>query len=557
MRSRHIPWHYLLIFLLALALRLTLLGAPPLSDPEAVWALQSHRIAGGERILLGSQVAYVSLTASLFYIFDSTDFLARLVPALTGAALAWLPYTFRRRLKPTPGLLLSIFLALDPGLVALSRQAGSPILALTFALFTWAFWDDHRPRLAGFFAGLALLSGPALWPGLLGLGLAWVIQRAWMPSKPSGDRPALPPVNWKLALAYAGGVILFIGSLFLLAPSGLTAWLSGLPGYLRGWWQASGVPAWRLLLALLAYQPLAVLLALMGILRAWLNGHKRSRRLSLWLLSALLLALVYPSRQVGDLAWALVPLWGLTALELARRLQVPEENRLETWSVAALTAVILGFAWLNLLSLAQLAWPSSEAAARLGLFGGALLLIAISLLLVGMGWSASTAKYGGLYGLFIILGIYTLGAAWGTSGLRTPAGIELWDPAPRPVQARLLNQTVTEISEWSSGDDHAQAVTIAGMNSPAMEWLLRRNPLEVVALLDPVVAPPMVISRPVDELKQPAVYRGQDFRWEQNVSWESVDAFGWLHWLAFRSLPMQSGGLVLWVRDDLFLDRSR
>ncbi len=565
MRSRHVLWHYLVIFLAALALRFVLLGQLPLSDPEAAWALQAHRLAAGERPLLGTQVAYVSLTASLFYVFESTNFLARFVPALAGSLLAWLPYAFRRRLKPIPGLLLSVFLAFDPGLVALSRQAGSPILGLTFALFMWACWDDNRTHLAGLFAGLALLSGPALWPGLLGLGLTWLLYRVFQPSparRPVVETDAPPPAApglraWKTVLAWAGGAILAFGSLFLLAPSGLTGWMGGISEYLRGWWQPSGVSAWRLLAALLVYEPLALVLALVGILRAWLQGYKRSRWLSLWLLNALLLALLYPARQVADLAWALIPLWGLAALELARHLRVPKEERLETLGVGVLTATVLGFAWLDLLSTARMAWPSPEATTRLVLFGGSFLLIIISLLLVGMGWSAATAKLGGLYGLLLVLGIYTLGAAWGTGGLRTPKGAELWDPAPRPIQAGLLVQTVDEISEWSTGADTAQPVTVVGVESPALEWLLRGRPLEVMTVLDPALTPPLVITRPTTSLAQPVVYRGQDFGWDQAVNWENMNAFTWLRWLALRDTPAEGSNLLLWARDDLFLDRSQ
>lgn len=557
MRSTHTPWRYLIVFVIALALRLTLLGEPPLNDQEAVWALQAHRLAAGKAPLVGAQTAYVNLTAALFFVFESSDFLARFVPALAGAALTWLPYAFRRRLKPIPGLLLSIFLALDPGLVALSRQAGSPILALTFALFAWACWDNYRPRLAGLFAGLALLSGPALWPGLLGLGLAWVMQRAWMPSNPARPKTTPSLVGWRSALVCAGGVMFFVGSLFLLSPSGLTAWLSGLPDYLRGWWTSSDVPAWRLLLALVAYQPPALLLALIALLRGWQQGNKRPRRLSLWLLSALLLALLYPSRQVSDLEWTLIPLWGLAALEMARHLRVPRENRLEVWGVAVLITVVLGFAWLNMLSLARLTWPSPEATARLWLFFGALLLIAISLILVGLGWSFTAAKYGGLYGLLIILGIYTLGAAWGATGLRTPHGMELWDAVQRPVQARLLAQTVGETSEWSAGDAHTQQVTIVGIDSPAMQWLLRRNPLETTTLLDPTASPPMLITSSLAELNLPAVYRGQDFAWKRSIWWNDMDVFAWLRWLTMRTMPEQTEDVILWVRDDLFVDRSQ
>src|SRR5258708_24048829 len=167
---------YLLALLIALRVRLLQLGALPLTDLEAKWALQAYAVAQGSPPALGSQTAYILPTALAFFLAGfSTNFLARLIPALVGSALVMVPYLFRGRLKPQPSLLLAFFLALDPGLVALSRQAGSSILAVTFALLAWGSWEHTKPRPAGIFAGLALLSGPALSEGLLGLGLTCAI----------------------------------------------------------------------------------------------------------------------------------------------------------------------------------------------------------------------------------------------------------------------------------------------------------------------------------------------------------------------------------------------
>ncbi len=132
-RFRYEPALYCLAFILALALRLAKLGASPLSDIEAKWALQALGVAQGTQPALGSQPAYILLTTLLFYgLGAGTNFLARLVPALTGSALVLVPGLFQHRLKPRPAVLLAFLLAVEPGLVALSRQAGSGILAVTF-----------------------------------------------------------------------------------------------------------------------------------------------------------------------------------------------------------------------------------------------------------------------------------------------------------------------------------------------------------------------------------------------------------------------------------------
>ena len=73
--------------------------------------------------------------------------------------------------------MLAFWLAVDPGLVIVSRQVNGPMMALSFSLLALGLWHAHRTAWAGIFAGLALLSGPAFWQGALGLGSAWLFYR--------------------------------------------------------------------------------------------------------------------------------------------------------------------------------------------------------------------------------------------------------------------------------------------------------------------------------------------------------------------------------------------
>ncbi len=576
---------YVIAFILAAALRFIQLGALPLSDTEASWALQALHVAQGTRPLLGSQPIYILPTSLLFFLFGDSNFLARFFPALTGSALILVPYLFRERLKPVPGLLLAFFLALDPGLVSLSRQAGSLMSALTFVLLAIAFWWHERPRAAGIFAGLALLSGPSVWAGLLGLGLAWVLRRTMERSpatakeeeqddnKEAGQGTvSLRREDLKVALTFGGVTILLGGTMFLLSPNGLSAWLDALPVYLAGWARPSGVPGSRLLFSLVAYQPLAVSFGLVAIVRGWRLGRKRYVRLSLWLLMALLVATLYPARQVGDLAWALVPLWALTALELSNHLHIFPEERREVAGMAFLVLILLFFAWLdyagialdprnpvnvttNAIQIGGKVLFESLPPTRYILLVSVLLLLLVSVLMVALGWSARTARLGSVWGLTIALGIYGLGMAWGATGLRTPDGWELWWPGKQPAQAELLLATVNEQSEWSTGDMLSQDVTVLGIDSPALEWLLRGRTVQMVPALDLQETPAIMISSSgIENPNLPIAYRGQDFTWRREPSWGVLTVYEWIKWSVFREMPYDSETVILWVRNDLFID---
>ncbi len=172
---KHEGWLYLLAFLLALGLRLIQLGAMPFTDAEAAPALQALHIAQGLKPTLSPHPFYILSTSILFFLYGGgTDFLGRLMPALVGSSLVFAPLLFDR-IKPRPGLILAFFIALDPGLTSLSRQAASSIFAVTFLIFAWGFFSKNKPGLAGFFAALALLSGASIWAGLLSLGITWAI----------------------------------------------------------------------------------------------------------------------------------------------------------------------------------------------------------------------------------------------------------------------------------------------------------------------------------------------------------------------------------------------
>ena len=76
--------------------------------------------------------------------------------------------------------------------------------------------------------------------------------------------------------------------------------------------------------------------------------------LSLWVLVGLLVTMLYPARQEADLAWILIPLWGLAALELPRylpgreSLPARQSTRLVAAGLAALLCILAVVVWVNL-----------------------------------------------------------------------------------------------------------------------------------------------------------------------------------------------------------------
>ena len=306
-------------------------------------------------------------------------------------------------------------------------------------------------------------------------------------------------------------------------------------------------------------------LAILSLIRGYRTRSRRILRLSVWLGVALLLAIFY--RQTSGLVWVIIPLLTLSALELARAFNIFAEERVEVGVVVLALTILLVYIWFDI-SKIGLDPHGQLSATTLPLFGrniqiggapyivllGAVLIIILCISFVAFGWSARTAWLGTTWAFVLALGIYTLAVAWGASGLRSPNGVEFWRTNQPPVQADLLLATVDDVSEFSVGHARSQPVTIMGIDSPALEWMLRDRLAETASTLDPQGAPPIVITPLMDDPGLPAAYRGQDFTWRQTPQWDVIKAPDWIRWLVYRQLPAENETIILWARDDLFPD---
>ena len=496
---------YAVALVFAFGLRFLNLGTLPLSDFEATWALQALHVIQGLHPALGPNPAYVHLTSIFFFIFGATNFLARFWPALAGTALVLAPWFLRGRIGRIPALVLAFGLAIDPGLVAMSHLAGGPMLAVAFLVFTGLMWLEGHRAWAGLFAGLALLSGPSVWFGLFGLALAWALvtlldRKAPNPEggmdgidhsdaiegvppdetpdvpqpAPSGkEKRAFPPERYASSLAWGLGTLLALGSLVLLSPMGLTAFVNSFVEFLRGWWTLSDTQIWQPLLALPAYEILPLGFGIAAAVRGILKRDAISIRLAIWALVALILALIYPGKQTTDLGWALLPLWALAAIELGHHFDFAGRNLWEIAGVLALVSSLLVFGWLNLAGVTTMALDNQDARMRLSLLIAVVVLIVLSLLLVRTGWSGATARLGGVWSAVLTLTAFTLAMSTGAAGVREPLTLELWPPEPRTGRVDILLNVANQISDLNAGYAAQLPLTILGVDSPALHWLFR------------------------------------------------------------------------------------
>ncbi len=598
---------YGLALILAVCLRLADLGRTPLSDPEATLALQARQISQtvtlttGDHPTLAAHPGYILLTGLVFALFKDSNTLARLWPALAGSLLVLAPFFLSR--KPTPGLIppiagiiLAFGLATDPGLVTISRQAGGPMMAVSFSILAISLWMYQKPLLAGIMAGLALLSGPMVIPVGLTIALAWLLvrflgyprlkpieQEAVIPT-PEASRehtddasvsqtwllaPSSPQSNnrvlMRVFMISVGVVILVAGTLFLRFPEGLAAWVQEIPAYLNGWTTPTGIPGSKLIVTLAIYQPLALLFGLVGAIRSFFNPKARSVNaqgehvrattliLILWAILALLVQSLYPGRQVSDLAWVLVPLWGLAAMEL-ERFWPEKSTHPVSLAQAILTLILLALLWFNLATMVRYPTDSREFLIREAVLLGILALIGLTAALVALGWSWQVSQRGLVFGTGAALCIYTISVLWGASYLRMNQPQELWNSSPGIGQADLLQSSLHDLTNWHSGGDPKNIDLVVTVDSTALRWLLRDYIQAKFITQIGVENLPAVLITPQTQSLPTLVssYRGQDFVWWTRPGWQAALPAEFLPWFTYRDAPVAEEKIILWVRSDLF-----
>ncbi len=301
-------WAWIILLTAATLMRIGGLAQTPLTPDESATALASLDIAQGRSAApTGEGALLVVGNALLFALSGAGDGIARLLPALAGAALAAVPWLWRRRLGEVGALVAAGILGFSPLLLFASRSVSGTTVGLLGAvlLLTALFAgiggrddeddefssdededEDESPQSSWLVvAGLALgLTGGAVFYDLMLAGFcAWFIY----------GRIRLKRLRWPFAMrdllvGAAIAVLVSVGFGFHMDWSGIG---SGFAGWFNSW-RTWGGGAGLLLLAV--YEPLTLLLALTGLGWGIARGNRRALVIGAVAIPALVLALLHP-----------------------------------------------------------------------------------------------------------------------------------------------------------------------------------------------------------------------------------------------------------------------
>jgi hypothetical protein len=558
---------YLVLFLASLFLRLSTLSASPLNENEALQAWGALHLLRGSGAVGGSSALFASLTAGILFLAGPSHWAPRIVPALAGSLLVFLPLIFRPTRGKLESALAALLIALSPSLWIVSTLAGGAGLGLLAAAACIFFLrgGQSRPATGGILLGLALAAGTVGWSGLAIALIVLAVDWAWRRARPEEQTARVsdplkesltkifqsPAGLAGLAVGIAAGstgMFFFPRGAGVLA-TGMTDWLAA---FFSGWPKLG-----EFILLMVAYEPLALVFGVAGLVllrRTQLSAEDRF--LALFAGVASLWVLIRPAAFPADALWVILPLLllGARALRAAVESQALDERPLFIAIQFCLTILLILF---SAFSLAAFSATGEWWQLLLALAG-----IVVSLLfgpILSDDWRRAIVP--SLVGLgcawFLILFFVQAGAGWNATHDRRESANELWWADTVPMDIIQLHQAMDQISEWQTGEPGELPAVIEWPEDSALGWeLLTYRAAQYLAEADllatpaVIVAPRVVQGNGVVAPQLTVAYRGEEFGSVEQRGWSGLPP-DLISWLLYRRGPLLTGQMILWTRVDI------
>jgi uncharacterized protein (TIGR03663 family) len=556
---------YILLLLVAAALRFVSLGRQPLQEQEARLALDAWRFySGGAAAIRGYSPLLFHGTVLLYLLFAASDYVARMVPALVGTLMVGIPYLMRPRLGRKGALLASAFLAFSPSVIFFSRQlngeivAAAACLALVAGVFGYA--DQGRSwqlYLAAAALAVAILSSGATYATLVVLAGFFLFVTARSRSRGQGD-----PSPWTalFSVEIPSNVVLpalgvFLALLVLLS-TGLLVNLQGLqaaldlpPLWLTQFQPATDGQPWHYYLSLLLAYELPIFV--FGLAGACYLRRRDPFAVFLvcWFVFTLILCSLMGTKSASGILQMILPLTllaGRCVNDLLSRL----ESR-EHWLWAMLTlAVSLPALFHLLMQAAAFGNPDNPGDPRhlaLVLLSVFFLLCVVSIVgVLSLDWRISLRA--GALVLLVGLAVLSVRTAWRLNYDHLGNPMELLLEKPTSSDVRNLAQAVEDYSNQQEHQRNSVRVAVVSEEDPLLAWYLRSfSNLSFVSEAAASAAP--IVVTPQEETPYLPQYRGARFRLQSAWKATSLPGHDLVNWFLFRESlqPPVHRDVVMWI----------
>ena len=538
------------VVLLALGLRVVFTGDWVLSEKEATLALNATS---------SYQTIYQVWTGLLFQLFHTSNFLARLLPIVFGTAFVLAPLMLRKQLGDSVALLIALGLAIDPGLLALSKQAGPEIIALvaffTLILFIW----QKKWTFAGISLALGLLSGSYFWIGLVAMILCLVIVSVFPIKNTDNEagtidfrliRQQAQAINWKSVLISFSLTVLLAGTVFLIQPRALAGLTTGVVEFFQR--QSQGIHAISFSIEMIGFFAAYLPILILGFLgMQYLSSGWRSITWT-WIFVAFILVMGMPGRQLSDTIWLVIPLYLPAAIFLSRFQLHSQENPMIVGAVVAILGVFSVYFLYSLTQyLPNAALLQGDSQSNIYLLSAVISFVILALILVVLAWGWSIAislDAARVLGLgFVLFALLVSGLK--SAGFDSKPSQLMWFQTRYFEDSDIFNKSILQLDQNRLEKLAPLKIELQNVTSSSLLWELRDYELmEKTSKMLFSDTPSDVIITGVNDAPLVTENRtGQDFILEKSPAWSLMSFPEWFRWVLYQEPLYNNLQIVVWM----------
>lgn len=545
---------FLLLFAalaIGLGLRLIGSGATLFTGDELKLVYQAFLSSQQSAVSSSSVLAYTGLTSLMFFLFEPSNFIARLLPALIGASIIAVPWFWKDKLGTKTSLILSLAIAIDPTFVVFSRAINGGIFAFAGILWGLTLFRIRKPVLAGIALGIAFLGGVSFWNYLVLLAVVYIVTRLIQPSfRISGHcNIAGDKLTKEFAMAAVGFVItiVIVCTSFLLDPAGIGGAGSGILEFFNQFVSRFEKPIYHLIYLLLAHSILPIILFFLGLFKTLgKESHSVYRIAGLSAAFAVVFSMLISRSSFELLLFPIFLIWIGGALWLAElKIKKSDLNFTSTGiSIFILSMLVYIFHNLRRLSAIQLSNPQFLNISLMIIAG--IILIVLTWWLVVYAWSKPTGNRVVMITLLAFLAVISLSSVF--RGIGSDQAFR-WNEY---LDDKVLfpNNDIEHIYDDFAlmGKTPAQvgAYQIAELPEE-LGWYFRHFAIERSQ-----EAHSMVFGRSSEMPQTSVELRGMNVVFEQSVNWFANTPSSYFRLLVGGVPQFENQNAVLWVRTNLF-----
>lgn len=553
---------YLLIVIIGFLLRIINLSNVPLSDYEALIALDGlSLISNPPGKVISDQTFLTNLLGSLFYIFGAGNFLSRLIPALVGTFLIILPAFFRTYFDRKALLILSGWIAISPTFVSLSRQVDSSILlVVAFGLFVY-FLLQKNSIVSAVFLVLALLTGKIFFWNLTLFFLVIVYSNLFVNKNEINLFKLIVSIikemNKKSFLISFLLSYIFFSTFGFIYTNQFTGIARGLIDFLNIFSNFNQFGSLgEISRSIIFYEPAVLFFGIIGLV--WLFRRDQIGSLSITgiVIINIILLMVANERIITWNIFFVGPLMVSGSFFLGNFLKLPKEDLnkiLYSTGIALSIVLFIGLAFISMMVNQNQAIDQINLRV-LYIAAGFVLIIGAGLL---AGWAISWRITGRSFLLLsvILLGIFTISATWNAAGLRKPVENTELRIDQVPIGNEMLVEVIQDFSSWNYGVDNKASILILDRPSTSLRWSLRsfENVLFQETIPRDTVYDVVISSNNV-LIEQADSFRGQEVIWKTSPQWQNMKAKDVSNWILTRRVQenlVNKESLIIWIRNNL------